>query len=219
MVAAPTEAAREWRLASDMQTSPSQENPNRDSYGNASVWHFLASADLNRDPGTYALLSEFTANFCGSVGLQVWHGPGDPCGLDETSCWPLVGINATGVVQQPLTISWPAGVAYAHPCPNRLALVAWRSPADYRVTISGWVKDIDGVCGDGIKWYIDMGSRNLASGSFNNEEQQTFAAGLGGSSLSQVQVSSGDFVYFAIHAKDNYFCDSTAIEITITEIR
>ena len=54
--------------------------------------------------------------------------------------------------------------AFMHPGPANDSLVAWHSPITGTVSVSGGVSDADHGCGNGIAWYIDQGSNDLASG-------------------------------------------------------
>ncbi len=96
-----------------------------------------------------------------------------------------------------------------------MAIIAWKSPITSYVSITGGVSDDDPGGGDGILWYIDQNSTNLAAGSYPNGGAQTFANGTGGSYLSSVAVQKGDVIYFLVNPNQNYYYNSTRIDISI----
>ena len=202
-------ACSEWELASDFQVWPNQENPNRDSCGNLSVWHFMGSTGPDRTPSTYYLLPDFVEDHFGVVGLLRWR--------NLTTEYAGVTFNATGSTQNIRALSWPPNTVIVHSDPSSLVVIGWQSPLSGAVRITGSVVDADGGGGDGINWYISHGSTDLAAGAIDNGGAQQFQNGLGGESLSSVPVRKGEFIYLAIHPKENYLYDSTAIYLTITE--
>jgi pimeloyl-ACP methyl ester carboxylesterase len=205
----------EWNLAYDFRVSPNQANPNPDNCRNSNVWYFMQSGSLAHNPTTYSLLPEFITDAFYISGLQQWQGTSG--GAKDKL--PAVGINATGDFQQVNTISWPAGAVHVHPLPSQLAIVAWRSPSNGRVSITGAVTDLDANGGNGIDWFIDRGTTTLAYGSIPNGGAQNFQDGVSGSNLSNVSVSQGDFLYFIVDAKEDHYFDSTGLNVTITLLK
>jgi hypothetical protein len=213
-------SSRSWVLANDFRTHPDAENPNPDSYGNK-PWLFLKTSSLTR-PILPELMLDFASDLCGSEGVEAWHG-------DESGPFPFVGINATSGVGAPCgTPSWPPGQISVHPGFGQLAVVGWQSPIDGTVSISGGVTDLDANGGDGIRWFIDRGPANLASGGIANGDNQVFASGTGGADLSSVPVQNGEVLYFIVDprgpssdpnaiAGDRNF-DTTGLSVTITEV-
>lgn len=204
-----------WNLAADFRTSPNQENPNRDSYGNLGVWRFMESTSRVRDPQTYALLQRFVPNQIGGEGMQEWLGTHPSL----ASYTPSVGLNTSGVTQcpnPPGTFCWPAGTIRIHPGPQQLAVVGWRSPIEGNVAVAGYVRDIDIRFGNGIDWYIDKNTTNLASGILPQGGAQNFGDGFGADNLTNVSVIPGDFLYFVIDPTTDYNSDSTEVDISIT---
>ena len=104
-----------------------------------------------------------------------------------------------------------------HPAPSQMAVIAWHSPLNGYVSITGGVSDDDPGCGDGILWSIDQNSTNLASGGYPNGGSQTFATGVNGANLNSLPVSVGDVVYVSINPGGNYYCDSTGVDLTISQ--
>ena len=129
---------------------------------------------------------------------------------------PVAAINATGATQVVSGSAWPPGVLAVHPGPAQLVVVGWQSPIDATVSVTGTIRDRDANGGDGVLWYIDKGSSNLASGSLANGGSQGFRDGTGGGSLASIVVSQGEFLYFVVHPKGNWGCDSTQLDVSIS---
>ena len=197
-----------WNIASDFRISAHHENPNRDSCNNPGVWSFMGSASLTRDPSTYSLLSNFTLAGNGVPDLNFYTGSGGV---------PLIGYNGTGTIYTTGAITWPANTVDLHPGPSQMGVIAWRSPMNGYISIAGGVSDNDPACGDGILWFIDKNSTNLASGGYPNGGSQTFANGTitSGARLDLVAVNTGDTLYFDVHPNGNYYCDSTRVDISV----
>jgi hypothetical protein len=97
-----------------------------------------------------------------------------------------------------------------HPTAERLAIVAWKSPMKGAVRVQGSFVDLDPNCGNGIRWSIDRAERTLQSDDLPNASAQSF-------SLPGVQVSEHDVLYFIVDANGDYACDSTALDLTISQ--
>jgi Protein of unknown function (DUF1553) len=72
--------------------------------------------------------------------------------------WPAILINTTDRVLSWQTVKQPANVVNLHPGPRGGVAVAWESPVDETVTITGRVVDLDASGGDGIDWTISKGA-------------------------------------------------------------
>ncbi|MCP3915967.1 MAG: hypothetical protein GY711_10465 [bacterium] len=204
----PPGAPHAWTLSSDFALHPNQANPNPDSFGNDDVWYFMGSSTLVHDPATYVLLSDFVTDALCVPGIQQWHDPlqcPGPC----LGCLPTVGINATGLFQRVMGIRWPANTVRLHPMPSQLAIVGWRSPVGGTVAVEGRFADMDLNCGDGVDWSMDHGALSLAEGSITQGGSQLF-------SLPEITLNQGEFLYFIVGPRNNFGCDSTALELTIT---
>jgi len=204
----------EWNLAKDFRASPNQENPNRDLCGNLGVWHFMQSADFNRNPQTYSLMQRFTTDFVGVHDFQAWGGTETDSGF-VNGYMPSVVTNKRGQVTSTLI---PDKI-HIHPAPAKLVVVGWRSPINGNVKISGLIVDVDGGGGDGVLWYIDKNTANLASGSLANGASQNIQdGGTIGNSLSNISVNQGDFIYFVVHPNASHYYDTTMLDVTITPV-
>ncbi len=229
-VVASTEAngnpdCRIWNLTADMLAMSAQQPKEAESSraivslpcNSPRVWRFLQSSTLVRDSSTYSPLSRYLPNAFGITGLKLWDGTyvGPHVDPQPQANQPFIGINTTGQVQKPLTLIWPAYAVVAHPAPEQLLVVSWRSPIRGFVQISGGVRDIDNQGGDGVAWFIDKGATNLASGQYYDGGAQSFLDGAGGDNLNMIPVNRGDVLYFALHPKGNYYNDSTRLDVTI----
>ena len=103
------------------------------------MWHFL---DVE---GTPTLLTEFGRDVFGVRGVQRWRGAVD---------WPSVFVNTTDKPIAFQTVRQPAKSFAAHPGPRGGVAIAWESPIDGVVSITGKVQDIDPSAGDGIAWSL-----------------------------------------------------------------
>jgi hypothetical protein len=98
-----------------------------------------------------------------------------------------------------------------HPATDRVAIVAWKSPLNAIVRITGAFTDIDPNCNNGILWSIDKGSQRLAFGDIPNGGAQSF-------DLPTVSISKGQALYFIVDPKyGDYACDTTMLDLTIAE--
>ena len=103
-------------------------------------------------------------------------------------------------------------------------IVAWKSPISGYVSIEGGVLDADNrpSCGsvNGIKWFIDKNSSNLASGVIDEGGSQSFSNGTGGGNLDTVAVNLNDMLYVIVDANtvpgDPDYCDTTTLDLTIS---
>jgi hypothetical protein len=195
-----------WDLAGDFATSPNQANPNPDPTGNANVWSFLESPTPERDPTGYRLLTEFVPNTFNIPGLEQWQAPDT---LLPGNRLPAIGINASGSTQNFLSLTWPSDAIRFHPFENRLAIAGWRSPIDGFVDVAGSFGDMDPNGGNGVRWFVDLGTRALAGGSIDGTSESFDKRG--------VRVKRGDFLYFAVDPKGgDFFFDSTQVDVAIT---
>ena len=94
-----------------------------------------------------------------------------------------------------------------HPGIDKLAIVAWKSPVNGNVTVTGSFRDVDPACGDGVLWSIDKGSKTLQSGDLANGGAASFSL--------VTAVKKDQIVYFTVDPKAEYSCDSTKLELII----
>jgi hypothetical protein len=164
----------------------------------------MAASGLTRDPLSYSLMPYFTASLQGYPNDNAWSG-------NTSLLWPYVGYNAGDTAQN----LWLPHTINVHPEYDQLVIIAWKSLQSGYVSVAGGVTDNDPNCGDGIRWFIDKNSSNLASGSYTNGGSQTFASGVNGASLDAVAVSANDILYFIVDPNASDSCDSTRVDLSI----
>src|SRR5579884_2323151 len=193
--------ARVWSLAHDLAAAPS-ENPVPDQYGHAAVWYLMASAGSAHDPASYAKLPRFITDQFGIPGLDSRQGDF----LSQPHDWlPQIGVNVTRQARDYKGIGWPAGAVLAHPLPDRMAVIGWKSPINGTVTAAGTLALAQHPsCSNGVVWSLDLGSQTLASG--------IATASAPGSFQHTIALRAGQQLYVTIGANRHvYYCDSTLI--------
>ena len=166
-----------------------------------SAWiSYLGTGDLG-------LLTRAARNVHGKKGLHAWSGAN---GADN----PSVSVNATDQEVAFITLKMPARTVAVHPSPNAGVAAAWKSPITGKIRVSGRVEDADAICGDGIEWTLDHlsgGTLELARGAIAN-------GAMGQVPDRAVHVKEGDVVQLVILPKKEYTCDTTVLELTVTEV-
>jgi hypothetical protein len=175
------------------------------------------------DPTNYVALDVYTDNFTGVAGLDGWYNSADthaqtPLVLKNTNATPVTLAGTATIPPNSMDVHPGSEASAAN---GFYAVVGWKSPVSGSVSISGGVSDEDPNGGDGIAWSIDSynGATNttLSSGSYPNGGSQPFASGSGGpSSITNIAVTAGEFLYFVIDPKADYLYDSTNLDVTIT---
>lgn len=135
---------RVWNLA--QQVLPDvyengQGSQHRDAFGNSAVWNFF---DLVQAP---TLLTQFIKDAEKTAGLQIWRGAEDT---------PSVMCNTNDRDIKFSTVAQPAKSLALHPGPRGGIAVAWQSPIDGAVSVTGRVQDVDGSGGDGVAWKLEL---------------------------------------------------------------
>ncbi len=114
------------------------------------------------------------------------------------------------------TLTVPAHGVTVHPSPTQHAVIAWQSPVEARLQVSGKVADTDDKCGNGAAWSLELrrasGHSILASGAIDNGRDASF------SPQTVLPVQKGDVLSLVIQARDkDHTCDTTHVELTIRE--
>ena len=169
---------------------------------------YLGLPDGSR-PHVSGLLAAKFAEIGGQKGVPGW---------GDAAATPWVIANSDANPRQVLSFRVPARGLAAHPSPERPVAIGWRSPISATVTIRGRIVDTDPNCGDGIAWTLEIRRgaerRVLRTGTIDNNGMEII------SDLKAVQVDPGDLISLLIDAKAaNHSCDTTAIELTITDER
>jgi hypothetical protein len=163
--------------------------------------------------GEFRLLNKPVSNAQGNAGLYVWQGEKPALSLT---------VNTTDKEIAFLTIKLPPRSVAVHPSPTGGVGVAWKSPISGPVRITGRVADADPVCGDGIEWVVQQrtlaGNRELASGAIPNGGAQKLSEGKNAAGLETVTVREGETVVLVVLPKKEYSCDTTVIELEISEL-
>lgn len=152
---------RVWNLSQQILPDVHEDGmgmQHRDAYGHAAVWSFF---DLVPAP---TLLTQFIKDAEKTPGLQIWRGAEDT---------PSVMCNTNERDIKFITVAQPAKSVALHPGPRGGVAVAWQSPVDGLVSITGRVQDIDPTGGDGIAWKLEL--RPGFAGELGAAKQYTLA--------------------------------------------
>ena len=160
---------------------------------------------------TRSLLDHKMGGIAGNTDLLGW-------GSDST---PWFGGNPTDKPVSVQGIALPARTVAMHPGPDCNVAVGWRSP------IKGHVKVKAGVAhaqsgGNGIDWSIVRGTRTgrarLVFGSTQGTGSQAIPAEADAATVSEVALEPGDVLSLVIGPKGSHVCDTTIIQLVITEV-
>lgn len=198
-----------WNLSKNIRATNNEISFDQ---GSSGVWYFMESASLRHIPLTYSFLPDYQV-LCGSPGEKQING---------LACWrdvahmvqelPAVSVNFTSQTQYQSVVIPPHAVHF-HPASDRLAIIAWKSPLNAIVKITGGFTDLDPNCGNGVLWSIDRGTQRLAFGDLPNGGARSFQ-------LPAVSVTRGRVLYFILDPKNgDYGCDTTMIDLTIAEVQ
>ncbi len=171
------------------------------------MWSLREGSTLSRN-GLYPLLPSFSSTF-GSEGISAWHDASAGC-----PNLPAVGVNTVGAPISLCTASIPGDAAFLDPDPAHSAVVAWTSTFDGTVNISyNGIASLDGTCGEGVGYFVDVGTRQLASVLLTHNNAATLPP-------MKVQVATGQSLYFIVEpgGGDVASCDATQLAITIDRL-
>jgi hypothetical protein len=136
---------RHWGLTRDALHGLLMRNPQPDAEGPRAAWYFVDAR-----PGGN-LLDESIRDLAGNAGLHAWRS-GDT---------PSVFLNAT---DRPIAAwtSLPAHSFFVHPAADGPVGVAWLSPLDGAVTMSGRIADVHPGGPDGVAWRLECVAEGAA---------------------------------------------------------
>ena len=193
-----------WKFASDLRAHPNR-NPVTSSFGKPTAWSLRQSKSLQRD-GDYRLLPAYSPTF-GSAGLKAWHSnQSGNCGR-----LPAIGVNTIAKSVPLCTARVPGSAAFAVPTSTRMPVVAWTSAYSGSVSIShDAIADLDTTCGDGVSYFVDRDTTQLAAVTITNGGSTTLPQML-------VPIKKGESLYFIVSpgTNNNSRCDTTQLQITI----
>lgn len=157
------------------------------------------------------LLANKMASIAGTPALLGW-------GSDDT---PWFGGNPADkpVVVQGITL--PANSVAMHPGARNDVAVGWRSPISGTVRVTAQLSHAQ-TCGNGIDWWISRENGEnqdiLAHGATTGTGSRTVPEGAEEHrTLDSVAVKRGDGISLFIGPRGNHFCDSTIVNLAITE--
>ena len=95
-----------------------------------------------------------------------------------------------------------------------MAVVAWTSLFDGNIRIAAGIADLDGSCGNGVRYYIDKGTTNLKSITLVKANAVQLDP-------ITTPVTFGQSIYFIVDARadGNTDCDTTQLVITINRLQ
>ncbi|WP_422777187.1 hypothetical protein ACOXXE_05800 [Pseudomonas mediterranea] len=188
------ETAMSWNLAKDVIFT-------KERVSSSSPWAFMENTSGVNNPENYILLPSFTADVCGGKPATCWQDV--PSGAHVTVHKETYNYSGNG------SFTVPAGNVIFHPGMNSQTIIRWTSPIAGTVNILGRINSIHAACGDGIAWSLNQGGTVLQSGSLAKGTGAVF-------SLSNVPVSVASTLYFVLDKKTNYSCDSSTIDMLVT---
>ena len=137
---------------------------------------------------------------------------------------PWFAANPTAESGQAGSLRIPARCLAMHPLPDRDVAVGWRSPVEGRVNLRARVAMADAQGGNGIEWALvhdsQAGRKTLVHGAIGPGGAQAIPAETGVVKSLEAVVANSDIVSLLVGAKDgNHACDTTVVELAITETR
>lgn len=133
--------------------------------------------------------------------VQGWNGA-DALGVLANSS--DIAVRTPGTIQPHSIVT--------HPSPTRASVIAWKSPINGLLQVSGYVQDAHTDCGNGVTWRLEARRGNthetLASGTTEGATRYELGP------FTDVQVLNGDALALIIGPRDgSHVCDLTAIDL------
>ena len=157
------------------------------------------------------LLAGKMSAIAGSAELQGW-------GSDST---PWFGGNPADKPVSVQGITFPARSLAMHPGPTHNVAAGWRSPIAGLMRVNARVAHGQRG-GNGIEWWIAHETKtqrqHLAHGITDGSGAQTIPTEAEAKALGEVIVESGDMISLVVGPKGAHQCDTTLIELVITEV-
>ncbi len=183
----------EWNAAEDFApASTTPDSPDR--AGNPAVWSYLRGNGNNdgtaRNPAGYAPFAEKVVPDAGWQAL--WHRT-----ATDSNDLPYIGLTDRGELRMHTRDGAPAVVRFTYP-----GIEA--TTAD----VSVLVREDEGVCGDGVRWFLDADGTQIAKGT-------TPAGGPGSGAERSVSLDPGDRLELVVVSTGNDYCDSIYADFQI----
>ncbi|MCO8160658.1 hypothetical protein NRB16_28360 [Pseudomonas sp. LJDD11] len=188
-------AAQSWNLARDMYLM-------KESAPAGSPWAFLQSAPGGGLSSGYTPLPSFLADQCGSSPATCWQNT-------SSGAWIAIPKADYGFGGSGGSFVFRQGDAALHPGVNTQSIIRWTSPITGTVKVHGRVNDLHAACGNGVALILKSGDTQL----------QSFDVPNGGSvvvSTDAIAVTTGAPLYFVFDSKGDYSCDSTSLDLFIS---
>ena len=144
-------------------------------------------------------------------------------GLPKVEGWslggmPWFGVNNSSEPGKAGSLTIPARCAAMHPAPDRDVAVAWRSPIEGRVHVTGKLAMADAAGGNGIAWSLVKEGREpwqlLAQGTLDTGGAQQIRP-----NVAEIAVKPGDSLSLIVSAKGgDHICDTTIVDLTVREV-
>ncbi len=146
------------------------------------------------------------------------------CGWGDTAS-PWFGGNTADRTVELQGIRFPARSVELHPGADGDVAVGWRSPADSRVSVRAQITDAHSSGGDGVEWSIvhegQAGCKVLLRGAIDRGGTQLIPpdSEADRQELTDIGVRPGDGLALVVGRRGDHYCDSTVVELVISECR
>lgn len=176
---------------------PPSANTRRDS------WQFFHGINETNRTGRYTRMEIYT-NAWQTLGLTAWSATNEPLAA--------AGYNANATAVAALGASIPPGRVFLNPGNSATGCVSLAFQAElagyYSVTgrLSRMAVD---ASGDGVRWYLDVGALNVASGILTNTVAETNLAVAG------IYLNHGEMLHLLLSAGSNSVSDLTGVELAV----
>lgn len=206
-------AQSSWNLSRDMIAGISS-NP-------TGVWSFMensgGAATLLPPPNYQEPCSNFVTN---PAVFNCWVHVDVPLPVPPVLpvLSPIIGISSSETVQStgPSFFELKQGMPYLHPGGlQKPAIISWTSPIAQTVAIMGSVSNIDGTCGDGIRFHIGKSISPKRVTKWINVAAGSSAVGV----VPSISVAANEKIFFVVDAgiAGEKSCDSTTLDILIVK--
>ncbi|MEE3373252.1 MAG: PSD1 and planctomycete cytochrome C domain-containing protein [Planctomycetota bacterium] len=159
------------------------------------------------------LFGDYVANDAGHRGYHVYR--------PVARGIPLMAVNASAETLRVPGVVPPGGLV-VHPDTNDAAAIAWQSPLDGRVRVSGSVSDVHD-CGNGVLWHLDhlgaAGFQSVATGAVGRASVHRFGSDSDGDEDPlEVDVRRGDLLQLVISMNGDLGCDLTRVDLRVQQV-